>query len=106
MHPITSPDSSATGTTRKIKLPRMRIHDLRHSCATLLLSKGVHPRVVMEILGHSTIAMTMNVYSHVVPEIAIDAANAMESVFANQGHPIDHDANTVQDLRIIENSGG
>ncbi|MBC8065832.1 MAG: site-specific integrase [Chlorobia bacterium] len=64
------------------KLPRMRLHDLRHSCATLLLSKGVHPRVVMEILGHSTIAMTMNVYSHVVPEIARDAANAMESVFA------------------------
>ena len=42
-------------------LPRMRLHDLRHSCATLLLSKGVHPRTVMELLGHSTISMTMNV---------------------------------------------
>lgn len=63
-------------------LPRMRLHDLRHSCATLLLTRGVHPRVVMEILGHSTIAMTMNVYSHVVPEIARDAADAMEAVFA------------------------
>lgn len=66
----------------EVGLPRMRLHDLRHSCATLLLSRGVHPRVVMELLGHSTIAMTMNVYSHVVPQIARDAAHAMESVFA------------------------
>ena len=63
------------------KLPRMRLHDLRHSCATLLLSKGIHPRVVMELLGHSTIAMTMNVYSHVVPEIARGAADAMDGTF-------------------------
>ena len=63
-------------------LPKMRLHDLRHSCATLLLAKAVHPRVVMEILGHSTIAMTMNVYSHVVPEIVRDAADAMDSVFS------------------------
>ena len=63
-------------------LPAMRLHDLRHSCATLLLSKGIHPRVVMEILGHSTIAMTMNVYSHVVPEIARAAADAMDQTFA------------------------
>jgi len=64
------------------KLPPMRLHDLRHSCATLLLARNVHPRVVMEILGHSTIAMTMNVYSHVVPQIAREAADAMDSVFA------------------------
>ncbi len=63
------------------EMPKMRLHDLRHSCATLLLSKGVHPRVVMEILGHSTIAMTMNVYSHVVPEIARAAADAMDDTF-------------------------
>ena len=64
------------------EMPKMRLHDLRHSCATLLLSKGVHPRVVMEILGHSTIAMTMNVYSHVVPEIARAAADAMDQTFS------------------------
>lgn len=62
-------------------LPPMRLHDLRHSCATLLLFKGVHFRVVMEILGHSTIAMTMNVYSHVVPRIAREAADAMDTLF-------------------------
>lgn len=42
-----------------------RFHYLCHTCATLLLAQGVHPRIVMELLGHSTIAMTMNLYSHV-----------------------------------------
>lgn len=46
-------------------LRRLRLHDLRHSCVSLLLSFGVHPRVVMEIVGHSGIEMTMNVYGHV-----------------------------------------
>jgi integrase len=46
-------------------LPRQRFHDLRHGCASLLMAQGVHPRVVMEVLGHSTISTTMNVYSHV-----------------------------------------
>jgi integrase len=44
-----------------------RFHDLRHSCATFLIAQGVHPRVVMEILGHSQISVTMNTYGHVVP---------------------------------------
>ena len=66
----------------KSGLKRMRLHDLRHSCATLLVSMGVHPRLIMELLGHSTIAMTMNVYSHVSPEIARQTATAMESMFA------------------------
>ena len=62
-------------------LPRMRFHDLRHGAASLLLAKGVHPRVVMEMLGHSTIALTMNVYSHVIPELQRAAADKMEAVF-------------------------
>lgn len=44
---------------------RVRLHDMRHTCVTLLLSLGVHPRVVMEIVGHEAIEMTMNVYGHV-----------------------------------------
>lgn len=67
----------------KAGLPRIRFHDLRHSCATLLLVQGVSPRVVMDILGHSEIAMTMNTYSHVVPELQRDAAERMESVLGN-----------------------
>jgi integrase len=46
-------------------LRRIRLHDLRHSCVSLLLALGVHPRVVMEIVGHSAIEMTMNIYGHV-----------------------------------------
>jgi len=61
-------------------LRRIRFHDLRHSCATLLLVQGVSPRVVMEVLGHSEIAMTMNAYSHVVPELQQEAARRMQAI--------------------------
>ena len=61
-------------------LPRMRFHDLRHGAASLLLAQGVHARVVMEMLGHSTIALTMNTYSHVIPELQREAADKMEAV--------------------------
>ncbi|MEO8596739.1 MAG: site-specific integrase [Candidatus Solibacter sp.] len=60
-------------------LHHIRIHDLRHTAATLLLSQGVHPRVVMELLGHSQIAITMNTYSHVVPALMKEAANQMDA---------------------------
>jgi integrase len=65
-------------------MPRIRFHDLRHSCATLLLVQGVSPRVVMDILGHSEIAMTMDTYSHVVPELQRDAANRMDSLLSER----------------------
>lgn len=58
----------------------IRFHDLRHSCATLLLVQGVSPRVVMEVLGHSEIAITMNAYSHVVPELQREAAQRMQAI--------------------------
>jgi integrase len=69
---------------RKADLPRIRFHDLRHSCATLLLVQGVSPRVVMDVLGHSEIAMTMNTYSHVVPELRREAAERMESLLTRR----------------------
>jgi len=61
-------------------LPRIRFHDLRHSCASLLLAQGVSPRVVMETLGHSQISLTMNTYSHVIPAVQAEAANAMDRI--------------------------
>jgi integrase len=63
---------------RKARLPRMRFHDLRHSCASLLLAQGVSPRVVMETLGHSRISVTMDTYTHVMPTLLRDAADAMD----------------------------
>jgi integrase len=58
-------------------LPSVRSHDLRHTAASLLLAQGVPARVVMEILGHSAIALTMNTYSHVAPEVSREAADRM-----------------------------
>jgi integrase len=62
------------------KLPKLRIHDLRHTCATLLLVQGVHPRVVMETLGHSQISLTQDTYSHVLPSLQREAADQMNAV--------------------------
>lgn len=61
-------------------LPEIRFHDLRHSAATLLLSEGVHPKVVQELLGHSNISMTMDVYSHVLPSMQQDAISRLNTV--------------------------
>ena len=57
----------------------LRFHDLRHTCATLLLAKGVHPKIVQELLGHATIAITLDTYSHVLPNMQGEAVLAMES---------------------------
>jgi integrase len=51
----------------KAGLPDIRFHDLRHTCATLLLTKGMHPKIVSEMLGYSSIAITLDTYSHVIP---------------------------------------
>jgi len=58
-------------------LPRIRLHDLRHTAATLALGAGVHPKVVSERLGHSSIAITLDTYSHVLPSMQEDAAARM-----------------------------
>ncbi len=63
-------------------LPHQRFHDLRHTCASLLLAQNVHPRMVMEILGHSQIAMTMDTYSHIMPAMRREAANMMDAMLA------------------------
>ncbi|MBI1332242.1 MAG: tyrosine-type recombinase/integrase [Armatimonadetes bacterium] len=62
------------------KLPELRFHDLRHSCATLLLSQGTDPRTIMQTLGHSQITLTLNTYSHVIPALQRDAADKMDSI--------------------------
>ncbi len=69
---------------KKAGLPHHRFHDLRHSCASLLLAQGVPARTVMEILGHSQINLTLNTYAHVMPAMMRDAANVMDSVLTGK----------------------
>lgn len=57
-------------------MPRIRLHDLRHTHATLMLQAGVPPKVVSERLGHATVASTMDVYAHVIPGMQAEAARA------------------------------
>ena len=59
-------------------LPDIRFHDLRHTCATLLLGRNVNPKIVSEMLGHASIAITLDTYSHVLPNMQNEAAKAME----------------------------
>ncbi len=61
-------------------LPAQRFHDLRHAAATFLIAQGVPLRVVMEILGHSTIATTADTYGHVMPELQRDATERTAAV--------------------------
>jgi integrase len=56
------------------KLPEIRLHDLRHTHATLALQAGIHPKVVSERLGHATIAITLDTYSHAIPAMQEEAA--------------------------------
>lgn len=81
IHPLLSPEQMASPIHRseitkaiarrldQAGLPKMRFHDLRHSCASLLLELGEHPKIVQEILGHSSIGITMDLYSHVSPQL-------------------------------------
>jgi integrase len=61
-------------------LPRIRLHDLRHTHATLALAAGIHPKVVSERLGHSTVAFTMDVYSHAIPSMEAEAAETIAAL--------------------------
>ena len=69
---------------RKAGLPKsLRLHSLRHSTASLLLAQNVHPRVVMELLGHSQISLTLDTYSHVLPSALREAADKMSVALAD-----------------------
>jgi integrase len=63
------------------KISATRLHDLRHSTASLLLAQGTHLRVIMELLGHSSISQTANTYAHVMPAAMGEVADKMESIF-------------------------
>ncbi len=67
-------------TVGRSDLPRIRLHDLRHTWAVLALQAGVHPKVVQERLGHSNISITLDTYSHVIPSMQTDAASQVAAL--------------------------
>ncbi|MGA8584255.1 MAG: site-specific integrase [Roseiarcus sp.] len=74
---------------RATDVPRVRFHDLRHSHATQLLSAGVHPKIVQERLGHSTIAITLDLYSHVSDTMQANAARTLDGMYGERGAGLD-----------------
>lgn len=71
----------------KASLPPMRFHDLRHTAATLMLGSGIHPKVVSEMLGHSIVTLTLDVYSHYIPILHDQAATMMDELLAEKVVP-------------------
>jgi integrase len=63
---------------RKVGLPSIRFHDARHTHASIMLKAGIHPKIVQERLGHSSIQITMDIYSHVIPGIQKAAAEKFD----------------------------
>jgi integrase len=82
LHPSNLRDRSFTPLLKKAALPTIRFHDLRHTCATLLLGRNVNPKVVSEMLGHATIAITLDTYSHVLPDMQDHATRALEDALS------------------------
>jgi site-specific recombinase XerD len=70
---------------RKAGLPETtRFHDLRHSCAALLIAQGVHLSVIKDILGHTQISTTANIYGHVLPEIQREATEKLDGLLSDR----------------------
>ena len=79
-----NPDTLSSGWARFLRanaLPPVRFHDLRHAHATFMLLKGIHPKVVSERLGHASIGITLDIYSHVLPSMQTEAARAIDELF-------------------------
>jgi integrase len=69
-------------------LPDIRFHDLRHSVATLLLSIGTHPKVVQELLGHGSIGITMDTYSHGMPTMQKNVMARLDDMFGGMSQKV------------------
>lgn len=66
------------------QVPKARFHDLRHTAASLLLIEGVHPKVVSEMLGHASVRLTLDTYSHLIPTMQAGAADAFDRVLGSR----------------------
>ena len=65
---------------KRFDLPHLTFHGLRHAFATLALKQNIHPKIVSEALGHSKIGITLNLYSHVIPDMQDELADAVADV--------------------------
>jgi integrase len=65
---------------KRADLPQITFHDLRHTCASLLFQKNIHPKFVQELLGHASVAITLDTYSHMLPGMGSEAAEAIANV--------------------------
>jgi integrase len=66
----------------RAEVPKVRFHDLRHTCATLLPLKNVNPKIVSEVLGHATVSITLDTYSHLLPNMQDHAAQALDDALS------------------------
>ena len=82
-------------------LPQIRLYDLHHSCATLLLVAEENPKVVSERLGHSTVVLTLDTYSHVMPTMQQTATARLEKLISSQGDANESDPTVTQ----VQNAG-
>jgi integrase len=91
INPTNLRQRSFASLLKRAGLPKMRFHDLRHTCATLLLGRGVHAKFVQELLGHANISITLDTYSHVLPGMGDQTARAMEDAL-DEKDPSEEDA--------------
>lgn len=76
---------------KKADVPKIRFHDLRHSHATLVLKKGVHPKIAQERLGHANIRITLDTHSHVLPNMQSEAAKQFGDSLFNKDDAEEND---------------
>ncbi|MFC1905087.1 tyrosine-type recombinase/integrase [Chloroflexota bacterium] len=77
---------------RQTGLRPIRLHDTRHTHASLMLKQGVHPKIVQERLGHASIGITLDTYSHVAPGLQAAAANRFDEAFSNRYNKRENEA--------------
>jgi integrase len=80
-----------TMLTAKAGVKPIRLHDARHTHASIMLKQGVHPKIVQERLGHSSIEITLDIYSHVMPGLQEAAAKRFDDVFNHKNESVKSD---------------
>jgi len=89
MYPSTLTHRHFEPALKRAGLPHMRFHDLRHTAATLLLEAGINPKVVSEMLGHSSVSITLSLYSHATPAMHYTASVVMDKVLRGEINPLE-----------------